>query len=339
MSKRVTIKDIAKECQVSITTVSRILNNKKGYCTEETEKKVLEAVERANYHPNPAARSLVTKKTNLIGVILPDIYNYFFQELFKGAEDYLRTQGYSLVLCNTHEDIKKEKEFLMSLSQGVVDGILITTSNKQDDNSTIIHLAENSFPIVTVERYGEELKDIPRFLIANREAECMVVHNLYERGHRKIAFISGAKEAENAQRRWEGYCQGLEEVGIPYDESLVYWGDYKMDSGYDAANKFLSESEFTAIIASNDLMAIGAYKAIRERGKEVPKDISVVGYDGTMLAEIAHPKLATVTLNGYDIGKVSAENLLKMIKKKSITNKKIIFEPVLKQGESIRTIE
>lgn len=339
MAKRVTIKDIAEECQVSITTVSRILNNKKGYCTEETERKVLEAVERAHYRPNPAARSLVTKKTNLIGVILPDIYNYFFQDFFKGAEDFLLKKGYSLVLCNTDGDAEKEKKFLESLSQGIVDGIMISTSNKQDDNSTIIELAGNGFPIVTVERYGEELKDVPRILVANKEAEQMVVRTLYEKGHRRIAFICGPRKADNARKRWEGYRLGLEEAGIAYDESLIYWGDYKLESGYQAAEKFLKETDFTAIVAANDLMAIGACRAIKAAGKSVPDDISVVGYDGTLLAELSQPVLGTVVLNGYDIGKVSAENLLQVIKGKKITEKKVVFQPKLKAGESIRTME
>ena len=215
---------------------------------------------------------------------------------------------------------------------------MISTSNKQDDNSTIINLAQKKFPIVTVERYGEELKEVPRILVANREAEYMVVHRLVELGHKKIAFICGPEKADNARRRWEGYCQGLESLGIPYDENLVYWGDYKLDSGYKAAKKFLKESEFTAIIASNDMMAIGACKAIREEGKEVPDDISVIGYDGTLLAELFQPVLGTVVLNGYKIGQTSAETLLKVIKGKEIVDKKILFEPTIKLGESIKAI-
>lgn len=337
MSSRVTIKDIAKECGVSITTVSRVLNDKKGYCTEETEKKVLDAVARANYHPNPAARSLVTKKTNLIGVILPDIYNYFFQDFFKGAEDYLRTKGYSLVLCNTDGDGRKEQEFLESFSQGVVDGIMISTSNKEDDNATIIDLAKNNFPVVTVERYGEELKNIPRILVDNRESETMVVHKLAELGHRRIAFICGPRKADNAKRRWQGYCNGLEQCGIAYDEELVYWGDYKLDSGYQAAEKFLKDSDFTAIVAANDLMAIGACKALREAGLSVPDDVSVVGFDGTLLAELFQPVLGTVVLNGYGIGQTAAETILKVIKKKPVENK-IVFEPTVKLGNSVKRL-
>jgi len=339
MEKRITIKDIAEECSVSITTVSRILNNKKGYCTPETEEKVLKAVEKAHYYPNPAARSLVTKKTNLIGVILPDIYNYFFQDFFKGAEDFLRTQGYNLVLCNTDGDAGKEKEFLNSFSQGIVDGIIISTSNREDDNTPILKLARSKFPIVTVERYGEELKEIPRILVGNREAECMVVHNLYEKGHRRIAFICGPEKADNAKRRFEGYCQGLEEVGIPFDKKLICHGDYKLDSGYKAVKRLLdSAKDFTAIIASNDLMAVGACKAIRDAGKSVPDDISVIGYDGTALADLLQPTLSTMVLHGYNMGKASAENLLKIIRGKEVTDKKVVFTPELKAGESVRAI-
>ena len=154
--KRVTIKDIAKECGVSTTTVSRVLNNKVGCCSPETEKRILEAVAKTNFRPNPAARAMVTKKTNIIGVILPDIYNYYFQDLFKGAENYLSENGYSLILCNTDGNPKKEREFLLSLSQGMVDGIIVTTANRAENNKVILELTAKGMPVVTVERYGKD---------------------------------------------------------------------------------------------------------------------------------------------------------------------------------------
>lgn len=338
MTKRVTIKDIAKECGVSITTVSRILNKKPGCCTPETEKRVMEAVERAHYRPNPAARSLVTKETNIIGVILPDIYNYFFQEFFKGAEDYLGKKGYILILCNTDGKAKKENEFLESLTQGMVDGIMITTGNCSENNDYIVKLSEGGFPIVTVERYGDDLEQIPGVLFDNKKAMCMAVRRLYEYGHRRIAFITGPANAANAVLRLEGYKQGLKEAGIKYEKALVCAGDYQMTSGYKSIKKLISEQEFTAVIASNDQMAVGACKAIRDSGKSVPDDISVIGFDGTMLAELYQPALYTIELHGYDMGKVSAENLLKLIKGKEAGEKKVIFEPVIKEGSSIRDI-
>lgn len=338
MTKRVTIKDIAKECGVSITTVSRVLNNKEGSYTAETRQRIIEVVEKSNYHPNPAARSLVTKKTNIIGVILPDIYNYYFQEFFKGAEDYLSKKGYRLILCNTDGKHKKENEFLDSLSQGIVDGIMVTTGNHMEDNTHIMKLAKEGFPIVTVERYGEDLGGIPKVLFDNKAAMNMAVHTLVKNGHRRIAFIRGPLESVNARLRYEGYLQGLEEAGLNFENSLICQGDYKMPSGYDGIKGLMETEEFTAIVASNDLMAVGACKAIREAGKSVPDDISVVGFDGTMLAELHQPALSTMVVHGYDMGQVSAENLLKIIKGKEIREMEIVFEPILREGESIKSI-
>lgn len=339
MNKRVTIKDIARESGVSITTVSRILNKKDRCCTPETERRVMEAVEKAHYHPNPAARSLVTKETNIIGVILPDIYNYYFQEFFKGAEDYLSRKGYKLILCNTDGKQKKETEFLDSLSQGVVDGIMITTGNNGENNSDISRLAMSGFPIVTVERYGEQLEQIPKVLFDNKKAMNMAVHTLYENGHTKIAFIRGPQDATNARLRYEGYREGLKELGISLDENLVCIGDYKMPSGFDAVKKLLETQEFTAVIASNDLMAVGACKAIRKAGKSVPEDISVIGFDGTMLAELHQPALYTMVVHGYDMGKVSAENLLNIIRGKEIKEETVIFGSEIREGKSLKNIK
>lgn len=336
--KRVTIKDIAKECGVSTTTVSRVLNNKVGCCSPETEKRILEAVAKTNFRPNPAARAMVTKKTNIIGVILPDIYNYYFQDLFKGAENYLSENGYSLILCNTDGNPKKEREFLLSLSQGMVDGIIVTTANRAENNKVILELTAKGMPVVTVERYGKDLADIPKVCFDNKNAMVQAVEVLYNNGHRRIAFLQGPSEAYNAKLRYEGYQEGLRKVGISLDETLVVQGDYKMDSGEHITQVLLQRTEFTAIIASNDLMALGACKAIRKAGRSVPEDISVIGFDGTLLAEMHQPPLATIVLHGYDMGSASAENLLCMINKKGDVEKEILFMPELRMGNSIRNL-
>lgn len=336
--KRVTIKDIAKACGVSTTTVSRVLNNKVGCCSPETEKRILEAVAETNFRPNPAARAMVTKKTNIIGVILPDIYNYYFQDLFKGAEDYLSKNGYRLILCNTDGDPQKEREFLLSLSQGMVDGIIVTTSNRAEDNAVILELSAKGMPIVTVERYGKDLENIPQVCFDNKNAMVKAVEALHSNGHTRIAFLRGPMEAYNARLRYEGYQEGMRKAGLAIDDRLVLQGDYKMDSGERAAQMLLKGTEFTAIIASNDLMALGACKAIYRAGKAVPDDISVIGFDGTLLAEMHQPPLATIVLHGYDMGSASAENLLRMINQKGGVEKNIRFMPELRLGSSIRNL-
>ncbi len=281
---------------------------------------------------------MVTKKTNIIGVILPDIYNYYFQDLFKGAEDYLSKNGYRLILCNTDGDPQKEREFLLSLSQGMVDGIIVTTSNRAEDNAVILELSAKGMPIVTVERYGKDLENIPQVCFDNKNAMVKAVEALHSNGHTRIAFLRGPMEAYNARLRYEGYQEGMRKAGLAIDDRLVLQGDYKMDSGERAAQMLLKGTEFTAIIASNDLMALGACKAIYKAGKAVPDDISVIGFDGTLLAEMHQPPLATIVLHGYDMGSASAENLLRMINQKGGVEKNIRFMPELRLGSSIRNL-
>ena len=346
MSKKVTIRDIAKESGVSTTTVSRLLNHVEGYCSKETEQRVWDAIERLNYHPSKIARSLVTQRTNLIGVIFPDIYNSFFQDLFRGVEEYASKLGYQLILCNTDGSSKKEKDYLLNLAENLTDGIIISTSNGEDDNTTIVDLHKRGFPIVTVERYGEELKDVPRILFANREAEEQVVNYLYRCGHRRIAYISGPPTATNAIRRLEGFQNGLKRNGLSADNSLIMTGNYKMESGQDCMRKILDacmhkggKPDFSAVMAGNDLMAIGACKTILERGLRIPDDISVVGCDGTMLADLIRPKIGTIRLGGIDMGKKAAEYLINEIRSQNTEEKKLLFQPELLLEGRIKSME
>ncbi|MST81915.1 LacI family DNA-binding transcriptional regulator [Bilifractor porci] len=347
MGKKVTIRDIAKESGVSTTTVSRLLNHVEGYCSKDTEQRVWAAIERLNYHPSKIARSLVTQKTNLIGVIFPDIYNSFFQDLFRGVEEYASRLGYQLILCNTDGNSKKERDYLLSLAENLTDGIIISTSNAKDDNTTIVDLHKKGFPIVTVERYGKELKDVPRILFANREAEEQVVDYLYRSGHRRIAYISGPSNAVNANRRQEGFRNGLSKNGLLVDDSLILTGDYKLESGQECMRRLLDEHgcgdrkkpDFTAVMAGNDLMAIGAVRAILERGLQIPDDISVIGCDGTMLADLIRPQIGTIRLGGIEMGKKAAEYLISEIKSEDTGEKKVIFQPQLHLDGRIKTIE
>ncbi len=336
--KKNTIKDIAKECNVSITTVSRVINNVDGFCSKETQKKIVDYVKKINYQPNPAARSLVTRKTNLIGVILPDIYNHFFQEYFKGAEDYLGEKGYKLILCNTEGQLQKENEFLLSLSNNIVDGIMITTGNNGDDNSTIIDLWNKSFPIVIAERYGEGIEEIPSVIFDNIGAVEKAVEHLFNHGHTNILFFKGPSQSYNASLRYEGFIQGMKKCGLKIIDNLICEGDYKFNLAYEAMKKKLDDNDFSAILCANDLMAIGVCKAIHERKKTVPDDFSVVGLDGTNYGKHFHPQLCSMAINGYEMGKVCAKNLLNIITRKKIAEKQKVFKGDLIIGESVKKI-
>lgn len=336
MKSKVTIKDIAKECGVSITTVSRVLNNVEGSCSIDTEKRIQEAIIKLEYHPNPIARSLVTKKTNMIAVVIPDICNFFFQDFSKGAERVCNKRGYGLLLCSTDGSTGKENSFLSSLSQGVVDGIIVTTQNDEDRNKYIAELFNERFPIMAVERYGEDISQIPSVTLDNANGMYQAVMELYKNGHKKIAYIGGPEKANNGRLRKEGYYKAMEEAGLELNPNIICEGDYKIQSGYDCMNKIIEKEEFTALAVANELMAIGACKAIREHKKNVPDDISVVSFDGTILAEIHQPPLSTIMIHGEEMGRIAAENLIKLIEGKKGIQKKVRIQPNLRRGESVK---
>lgn len=338
MKSKVTIKDIAKECGVSITTVSRVLNNVEGSCSIETEKKIQDAIIKLEYHPNPIARSLVTKKTNMIAVVIPDICNFFFQDFSKGAENVCNKRGYRLLLCSTDGSTTKETSYLSSLSQGVVDGIIVTTQNDNDKNKYIAELFHEHFPIMAVERYGEDINQIPSVTLDNANGIYQAVMELHRNGHKKIAYIGGPEKANNGRLRKEGYFKAMEEAGLELNPNIICEGDYKMQSGYECISKFIEKEEFTALVVANELMAIGACKAIREHNKSVPEDISVVSFDGTILAEIHQPPLDTVMIHGEEMGRIAAENLIKIIEGKKGIQKKVRIQPKLRKGESIKRV-
>lgn len=338
MRAKVTIKEIAKECGVSITTVSRVMNNIEGSCSLETENKVKSAIKKLGYHPNPVARSLVTKKTNIVGIIIPDISNFFFQDFAKGAEKVLNKKKYRLVLCSTEGSKDKEDSFLLSLSNGFADGIIVTTQNAEENDDNIVSLNNKKYPIIAVERYGEVIKDVASVTLDNAMGLYLAMKNLVENGHEKIAFIGGPENAHNADLRKAGYLKAISDFSLETDNDLIMYGDYKIESGYQCMKKLLKNKSFTAFVAANDLMAIGACRAIREAGMNIPDDISAIGFDGTILAELHQPPLTTVLIHGEEMGKIAATNLIRLIEGKELKYKHEIVNSQIKEGGSVKKL-
>lgn len=337
MKNRVTIKDLANECGVSIATISRVLNNIPGSCNAETEARVQEAVKKLGYHPNLVARSLVTKRANFIAALIPDIHNYYFQDVYTGLESYFNKFGYRVLLCNTQGSKEKEIQYLNEL-QMLVDGFVVSTLNNNENNAKIIKMNEEKIPIITMERYGEDLNDIFKIQVDNTLSAQLAVDHLYENGHRRIAFIKGPKSAKNGELRYKGYIEALKKHGIESDENLIKCGDFKFESGFSKAKELLEKEEFTAVIAANDLMALGASKFFQKSGIKVPDNISVFGMDGTRISETYHPVLSTIVFHGYEMGICAAKSLMKLIEGEQPAKKQVIFTPELKVGESVKNL-
>lgn len=322
----VTIKDIADLAGVSKTTVSKVLNNKDDKISDITRQKILNIVKEKNYRPNKMAQSLVTKKTKTIGIIIPDIRNPFFTDIVRGAEDKAVKEGYNIILCNTDENVEKEIKAFNTLSEKMVDGIIFAPSSKIDLNSKEYSLSTK--PIVLVDK-KLDIKNLKGIVsLDNEEGTFLEVNYLVENKHKKILYLSGPLN-EIARDRLKGYKKALKEANIEYDENLVIQGEYSLDWGYEII-KSLKDINFTAICAANDLIAIGAIKALKERNLQIPKDISVVGFDDIQTSSIIEPQLTTINQNSYDMGYESANILIKNLEKKEVSDiEKMIFKPKL----------
>jgi LacI family transcriptional regulator len=311
MNRRPTQEDVARLAGVSRATVSYVINNRTDgnvRISEETRCRVLEAVEELGYRPNVLARSLRQGQTHTIGMIVPDNTNPFFAEVARGVEDTSFEQGYSVILCNSDSDLDKELLYTNVLAEKRVDGILFVAVGMSAERICV--LQERRMPVVVVDR---DLPDVAvdSVMTANERGGWLATRHLIELGHRRIGCIAGPSDVTPSAERVTGYRQALREAALPVEEGLIMRGDFQYESGYQAARQLLSmDDPPTAVFACNDLMAIGTISAAVELGRQVPADLSVVGFDDVPLASFANPALTTVVQPKYEIGVVAATMLL-----------------------------
>lgn len=311
---KLTIKDIARMAEVSTATVSMILNNKDGNISTETREKVLKIVKENNYILNTMARSLVTRQTKTIGLVLPDIANPFFPELARGAEDKASEAGYSIIFCNTDDDLGKEEKYINMLAEKMVDGIVFTHSAKRAGGVSPIDRAD--IPVILIDRDFDSSNVKGKVLVDNLEGAYKAVRHLISRGYKKIAFITGALTSNTAKDRHAGYRKALEDSGIKYDKSYVRAGQYKSEWGLTAAKQLLDEGlDFDAVFCGNDLIAISVIKLLKSKGYSIPKDIGIVGFDDIYMASVVEPGLTTVKQPNYEMGYKAVELLVDVLEK------------------------
>ncbi|RKD29539.1 LacI family DNA-binding transcriptional regulator [Thermohalobacter berrensis] len=321
--KKTTIKDIAKLAGVSKATVSRVLNGSK-YVSPEAYNRVMKVIEKTGYKPSSIARSLVNKKTKVIGVLITDISNPFYSELVKGIVEVANVYDYNILLCNSFNEFKKEVEFLEILSNKEVDGIIFMTKGVTDEHRNFLRSFKK--PVVTVNRKVKEFK-IPNVDIDNFKAGYDATEHLIKLNHKRIAIIRAAETDETAGvERFEGYKKALDDYKVPFDNRLVMEGDFKAKSGYKAMEKFLRlENPPTAVFCVNDEMACGVIKCVVENGLNVPEDVSVVGFDDIPLASLFIPSLTTIKQPIYDMGAVAMRLVYKLIKGEKIDKEDYIL--------------
>jgi len=305
----VTIKEIAKEAGVSIATVSMILNNKDEKISKTTRARVLDIAKQMNYIPNIMARSLVTRQTKTIGLIIPDIANPFFPEIARGAEDKASQCKYSVIYCSTDDSISREYKCIDTLNEKMVDGIILAHSVDREEG--LSGLKRCRVPIVLIDRDYEIPNLVGKVLVNNTAASYAGVSYLLEKGYKKIIYIAGPMNTQTAKDRLEGYKIALEEKDVKYYSSHVKIGEYRSHWGEIATNEFLDEGiEFDAIFCGNDLIAIGAIKALKNAGIRIPEDVGVMGFDDIYMARMLDPELTTIKQPNYEMGFQAAELLI-----------------------------
>jgi len=312
MGKKLTIKDIARQADVSIATVSMILNNKDASISAATKERVLKIIKDNDFISNKVARSLVTRQTNTIGLIIPDIANPFFPELARGAEDKASETGYNIIFCNTDDDPDKEEKYINMLAEKMVDGIIFTQSAKRTGD--IGGIDRTAIPIILIDRNTESQNIKGKVLVANIDGAYRAVGHLLEKGYRKIVFISGELTTRTALDRLTGYQKALRDYGVAFDERYVRAGHFRSEWGEEAIRQILDERlPFDAVFGGNDLIAISAVKILKNAGYKIPGDVGVVGFDDIYMAKMVEPELTTVRQPNYEMGYKAVELLVKVL--------------------------
>lgn len=325
---------IAEKAGLSPSTVARALNGK-GYCKKETKEKVLAIAEEMNYSPVHAARMLKNKRTEKILFCIPDIYNPFYFGMIQGANDVLEKNGYFTVLCHTNHDIKKEIKMLNFLRERYGDGMIFVSFSFNEENISAVNQCK--MPVVLTNKYDSEHGN-DRFDYVHVDTKSgikMATEHLINEGHKKIAFLGGLIEEQTGKERYDGYCEALEQAGIEMDKDLVFEGDYKRFSGEEWARMYLdAKDKPTALVATNDLMALGVMNICHDNNIKIPDDLAIVGMDDTYLAGSMIPKLTSVSIQEEEIGRAAATLLLERIEQGREKRSTIELRPILKIRES-----
>lgn len=312
----VTIYDVAREANVSMATVSRVVNGNPNV-KPSTRKKVLEVINRLGYRPNAVARGLASKKTTTVGVIIPDISSIFFAELARGIEDIATMYKYNIILSNSDQNEEKELHLLNTMLGKQVDGVVFMSGNITDN--LIEEFKKSPSPIVLAGSI-EQTGTIPSVNIDYEKAAYDAVQSFIENGHSKIALVIGPMhEPINRDLKLNGYKSALRDANIPFKEDYVFEGDYTYDSGMEAIEYLLSLDEKpTAIFVTSDEMALGVIHGAQDKGINIPNDLEVITSDNTRLTMMVRPQLTSVVQPLYDIGAVAMRLLTKLMEKEEV---------------------
>lgn len=327
-SDRVTMADVAREVGVSMMTVSRVVNDK-GPVSVETRRRVLDAIQRLGYRPSGIARGLATRHTGTLGLVVPDVANPFFAEVARGVEQIAYAEGYNVFLCNTDEDPERELDVLGSLEEKRVDGIVLCSSRL--DNEALSIVVSSHASVVLVNRRADGIiQDGAAVLVDDVMGGRLATQHLLDRGHRAIGFLAGPLDSRSGQGRLSGYRAAMRSAGVEPVLGWVLHGPPVAEGGRETAQALLGAyPALTALLCYNDLVAVGALRACAELGREVPRDLAVVGFDDIPLAALVTPALTTCRIPRHALGVRAVRLLLAQIQGESLDHQEIVLEPEL----------
>ena len=306
---QITIKDIARELKISPSTVSRALKDHPDI-SEKTKKAVREFAKKYGYRPNPIALSLLQNKSNIIGVVIPEIVHYFFSSVISGIEELASSHGYNVMICQSNESYERELDVVQALSSSRIDGLLISISKHTNNFDHLKNLEKIGIPIVFFDRGCEEI-DTHKVVVDDFKGAYLAVEHLIKIGRKRIAHLSGPQNLSIGQLRLDGYKQALLDNKIPYDERLVVNCD-SFDESLKITPKLLSlQNPPDAIFAVNDLTAAGTLNVVKRLGLRTPEDIAIVGFSNERISTMTDPTLTTVDQHGYEMGQEAMRLLLK----------------------------
>lgn len=329
------IYDVAKLSKRSISTVSRVINGS-GYVSENTKKEVLEAVKKLNYQPNQIARSLTMKKTSTIGLLIPDITNTYFGALIRHIESRANDYGLQIFLCNYEGNREKVWKYIQNMVAKNVDAIIFAVPKENSDILDKLREVAPNLPVIQIGSRNTFEKHIYNVPIDYEYGGYIATKYLLDLGHRDICFLAGLAISYATRKRLNGYKNALIEYNVEFIEDRVIYGEYTLEHGYYSFKQLIKDNKLpTAVLAGNDKVAIGIYKALSESNLKVGKDVSIIGSDDIDMANYIYPGLTTLKLPVDEIGTYVADLAYKMIKHESeIEISSLVYKPELIIRES-----
>lgn len=330
---KVTIKDVAKKAEVSTTTVSHVINETR-FVEEKTRERVNEAIQTLGYKVNLAARSLRAGKSQTIGLVIPDAANLFFAEFSRKIEDFGFKAGYNVIICNSDNKTEKEMAYLDALISKQVDGVILISSGT--DAKNLLALKDQEIPFIIADReVSTDIADV--VLLDNDQAGFDATNYLLNLGHKVIGCITGPNNFSPSSQRLDGFIRAHQQWGTPYYPELIKSGKFTLASGFSAFDWiWQNDLKPTALFVFNDLMAIGAINNAVSKGLNVPRDLSVVGFDNIELASAFSPSITTFDQPVENMAETIVDLLIDRINQQSSKNRRIVFRGSLIIRESTR---